>query len=385
MAARPRGKTKSAKPRAGVRKVNLALQGGGAHGAFTWGVLDRLLEDGRFDIEGVSGTSAGAMNAVCLLDGFHTGGAEGARGKLRQFWEAVGDHGRMGPPLRNPLDMWLGNWSVANSPVLFFENLFRSFWSPYDLNPFDVNPLKDIVEEVIDFDNVRACTAIHAFIAATNVRNGKVRVFTNEELDVDPVLASACLPTLFKAVEIDGVPYWDGGYMGNPVLYPFFYQTDTDDLVLVQINPIERTETPKTAQEIANRIDEITFNASLLREFRAIEFVRRLIAEGKLSENDYRNIRLHRIEAPDELLALSAASKQNTEPGFIEHLFDLGRASADEWLSGAAEKVGREPGIDLTREIGHSLDADVPEKTGGKSKSGRGTPARPGKAKKAAG
>lgn len=351
-----------------ARKINLALQGGGAHGAFTWGVLDRLLEDGRFAIEGISGTSAGAMNAVALVDGFHAGGADGARARLRQFWEAVGDHGRMAPPLRTPLDMWLGNWSLANSPLLFYQNLFRNALSPYEFNPFDVNPLKDIVEEVIDFSNVNACDSIKLFIAATNVWNGKVRVFGNAELGVDPVLASACLPTLFKAVEIDGVPYWDGGYMGNPVLFPFIYETETDDVVLLQINPIERTETPRTSQEISNRIDEITFNASLLREFRAIEFVRRLIEEGRLPENDYRKLRMHRIEAAEELLALSASTKQNTEPGFLDYLFDLGRQSADAWLDGDAAKIGREPGLDLAKEVGYRLEHEVPDKAVDKEK-----------------
>lgn len=350
------------------RKINLALQGGGAHGAFTWGVLDRLLEDGRFEIDGISGTSAGAMNAVALVDGFHAGGVQGGREKLRAFWEAVGDEGRMAPPLRTPLDMWLGNWSLANSPLLFYQNLLRNVFSPYDFNPFDVNPLKDIVEEVIDFSNVHACDAIQLFVAATNVWNGKVRVFGNEEIDAEHVLASACLPTLFKAVEIDGVPYWDGGYMGNPVLFPFIYETETDDVVLVQINPIERTETPRTSQEIANRIDEITFNASLLREFRAIEFVRRLIEEGRLPEDDYRRLRMHRIEAPEELLALSASTKQNTEPGFLDHLFDLGRQSADQWLAGPAAKVGHEPGIDLAKEVGYRLEHEVPDGKEGKEK-----------------
>ena len=350
------------------RKINLALQGGGAHGAFTWGVLDRLLEDGRFEIEGISGTSAGAMNAAALVDGFHAGGAEGARTRLRAFWEAVADHGRMAPPLRTPLDMWLGNWSLANSPLLLYQNMLRNVFSPYDLNPFDVNPLKDIVEEVVDFANVNACDSIKLFVAATNVWNGKVRVFDNREIDVDPVLASACLPTVFKAVEIDGVPYWDGGYMGNPVLFPFIYETETDDVVLIQINPIERTETPRTSQEIANRIDEITFNASLLREFRAIEFVRRLIEEGRLPEDEYRALRLHRVEAPAELLALSASTKQNAEPGFVDHLFDLGRRSADQWLEGDAVKVGHEPGIDLAREVGYRLEHEVPAKVGDKAK-----------------
>ncbi len=341
-------------------KINLALQGGGSHGAFTWGVLDRLLEDGRFTIDGISGTSAGAMNAVCLADGFHAGGREGARAKLKQFWEAVGDRGRMAPPLRTPWDMWIGNWSLAHSPLLQLENFMRSFLSPYDLNPFDVNPLKDIVAAVVDFSNVQACDSLRLFIAATNVWNGKVRVFSNGEINADAVMASACLPTLFKAVEIDGIPYWDGGYMGNPALFPFFYETDCDDLVLVQINPIERLDTPQSSQEIANRIDEITFNASLLREFRAIDFVKRLIAEGRLSAQDYRDIRIHRIEAPDALVALSASTKMNAEPDFLGYLRDLGRSTAETWLATEADKVGRQSGVDIGSEIGYALRREVP-------------------------
>ncbi len=334
--------------------LNLALQGGGSHGAFTWGVLDKLLEDGRFHFTGVSGTSAGAMNAVCLADGMHADGKQGARGKLRRFWEAVGARGRFAPPMRTPLDIWLGNWNVGSSPVVFYDNWLKAMYSPYD-NPFPTHPLRDLVEEIVDFDNIHECDSMRVFVAATNVWNGKVRVFENAEIVSDAVLASACLPQIFKAVEIEGVPYWDGGYMGNPVLFPFFYQTSTEDILIVQINPIERMETPRTAQEIANRVDEITFNASLLGEFRAIKFVKRLIAEGSIEAGRYRDVRVHRIEAPEALLALSAASKQNSEPGFLDHLFDLGRKAADGWLAKDAAKVGVEDGIDLEAETSYSL------------------------------
>ena len=340
------------------RRLNLALQGGGSHGAFTWGVLDRLLEDGRFAIDGVSGTSAGAMNAVCLADGFHSGGNEGARQRLRQFWQAVGNRGRVYPSLRSPFELWHGKWPFSGAPMHRFQNFLRHHYSPYDLNPFDVNPLKEVAEEVIRFENVQACDSLKLFIAATNVRNGKVRVFTNAEIGIDELMASACLPTVFKAVEIDGVPYWDGGYMGNPVLFPFFYETRTEDLLLVQINPVERMETPRTAQEILNRIDEITFNASLLREFRAIELIKRLIAQGKLSRDEYLDVRVHRIEAPHELVTLSAATKMNAEPQFLQHLFDLGQDSASAWLENASDKVSREPGIDLVSEIDRQWQRD---------------------------
>lgn len=341
------------------RRLNLALQGGGAHGAFTWGVLDRLLEDGRFDIDGISGTSAGAMNAVCLADGYHTGGAPAAREKLGEFWRAIGRSSQFSPVQRTPVDDWFGDWGLDASPGLAVLDIFSRVLSPYDINPLDINPLRRIVDEHVDFANVNACSAVHLFIAATNVWNGKVRVFTNAEIGCDSVMASSCLPYLFKAVEIDGVPYWDGGYMGNPVLFPFFYSTATEDILLVQINPIERVETPKTAREIADRINEITFNASLIREFRAIEFVSRLIEEGLLPEEKYRKIRMHRIAVPHELVKLSSSSKLNAEPAFLDHLRDMGREAADDWLGVESHKVGVEPGIDLRDEFAYGLSGEL--------------------------
>ncbi|HSM41662.1 MAG TPA: patatin-like phospholipase family protein [Afifellaceae bacterium] len=338
------------------RKINLALQGGGAHGAFTWGVLDKLLEDGRFRIEGVSGTSAGAMNAVVMADGFHKAGAEGAREKLYDFWRAVGRHWRFSPIQRTAWDVFMGNWSLDASPGFRLFDVISRFSSPYDFNPLNVNPLLDILNEEVKFSRVRACTEIRIFLAATNVHSGKVRVFETPEMSAEVVMASACLPHLFQAVEIDGVPYWDGGYMGNPALFPFFSQTETEDILLIQINPIERAETPRTAREILNRLDEITFNASLLREFRAIEFVGRLIDEGKLNNGEYKKIRMHRIAADEALRPLSASSKFNTEWQFLTLLRDIGRAAAEDWLELESDKVGVEPGLILEQEIAYRVD-----------------------------
>lgn len=342
------------------RKLNLALQGGGAHGAFTWGAIDAILEDGRFEIDGISGTSAGAMNAVCLADGFHQGGPQAARKKLAAFWAAIGESSRFSLLARTPFDAWLGNWSVDNSPGFTALDLMSRIFSPYDFNPLDINPLREIVEENVNFANVQACNALHLFIAATNVWNGKVRIFEHEEITCDAVMASGCLPYLFKAVEIEGVPYWDGGFMGNPVLFPFFYSTDTDDILLVQINPVERISTPKTAREITDRMNEITFNASLLREFRAIDFVKRLLREKRLSGDDYNDIRMHRIAAPPELVELSASSKMNSEPPFLDHLFKIGRKSAQDWLQKESHKVGIEPGFDVADEIAYELTSKLP-------------------------
>lgn len=330
------------------KPINIALQGGGSHGAFSWGVLDRLLEDGRLDFRAVSGTSAGAMNAVALADGLVRGGRDGARRKLDDFWRAVGRTGRFSPVQRTPWDMLWGNWSVENTPgYLWFDAMSRLF-SPYAANPFNINPLRDVVEAEIDFDNVRGCHDIKLFLSATNVETGQLRVFETGEITADVVMASACLPQIFQAVRIDGAPYWDGGYGGNPALYPFFYASAIEDVLLVQINPVVREGVPKTVNEIQNRVDEITFNAGLLREFRAIAFVKELIRNGQIGHDDYRDIRMHRIDADEAFKDLSASSKVNAEWAFLEYLRDLGRSAADDWLEEHFDKVGKEPTLDLS-------------------------------------
>lgn len=330
------------------KPINIALQGGGSHGAFTWGVLDRLLEDGRLDLKAVSGTSAGAMNAVALADGFVAGGVDGAREKLESFWRAVGRTGRFSPVQRLPWDVAWGNWSIENTPgYLWFDAMSRLF-SPYAANPFNLNPLRDVVEAEIDFDRVRSCRALKLFVSATNVESGQVRVFETGEMSTDVVMASACLPQIFQAVEIDGAPYWDGGYGGNPALFPFFYASPTEDVLLIQINPVQREGAPKTANEIQNRIEEITFNAALLREFRSIAFVKELIRAGHIQHGEYRDIRMHRIDADEAFRDLSASSKLNAEWAFLEYLRDLGRSAAGDWLEENFAKVGKEPTLDLS-------------------------------------
>jgi NTE family protein len=329
------------------KPINVALQGGGSHGAFSWGVLDRLLEDGRLGIAAVSGTSAGAMNAVAFADGWVRGGPDGARQKLHDFWAAVARNGRFSPIQRTPWDMLWGNWSVENSPGYVWYDTMSRLLSPYYANPFDINPLRDVVEAEIDFKRVRACEAVKLYISATNVETGQIRVFNPDEISLDVVMASACLPLLFRAVEIDGTPYWDGGYGGNPAIFPFFEANAIEDVLLVQINPVIREGTPRTANEIQNRIDEITFNAALLREFRAIAFVKELIADGRLPKGEYRDIRMHRIDADEAFKDLSASSKINAEWAFLEYLRDLGRVAATDWLEDHFDKVGREPSIDL--------------------------------------
>jgi NTE family protein len=262
--ATPRG---LAGPKA-EKTVALALQGGGAHGAFTWGVLDQLIEDGRLAIEAITGASAGSMNAVVLVDGWREGGPEGAREQLRKFWKRVSLDGVLSPIQRTLFDQFLGFWSAGGTPAHLWLNAWSQAASPYELNPLDINPLRQALGEIIDFERVRACTQARVFVGATNVWTGKIRIFNGPELTAEHVLASACLPKIFQAVEIEGEPYWDGGYSGNPALFPLFYETRTDDIVLVQINPIERRETPRTVHEIENRLTEITFNGTLLRELR---------------------------------------------------------------------------------------------------------------------
>ncbi len=332
------------------KPVNVALQGGGAHGAFTWGVLDRVLEDGRIDIEAISGTSAGAMNAVVLADGYAIGGAEGAREALERFWQAVSREGSKSPIQRSPFDIFWGNWSLDHNPAYLMFDVMSRLVSPYQFNPLNINPLRDLLEAEVDFDRVRHCQDVKLFLSATNVHTGRVKVFNTNEVTSDVVLASACLPFLYQAVEIDGIPYWDGGYMGNPVLYPFFYDCISPDVLLVQINPIERMETPQTAREILNRVNEITFNGSLLKELRAVEFVTRLIDTGKLDANEYTRVYLHLIEGGEAMRPLSSSSKVNAEWAFLTHLRDIGRSTADLWLEKNFESLGKKSTANL-----HSL------------------------------
>ncbi len=329
------------------KPVNLALQGGGAHGAFTWGVLDCLLDDGRVYIEAISGTSAGAMNAVVVADGLMQAGEEGARAALHDFWKAVSDSARTSPIRRTPIDALMGSWNLDYSPAFHVFDLVTRMASPYALNPLNINPLRDLIAEQVDFDRVRSCDKMKLFISATNVETGVVRVFQRRELTPEAVMASACLPFIFQAVEIDGVPYWDGGYMGNPVLFPFFRHCTSDDVVVVQINPIVREGTPKTAREIMNRVTEITFNSSLLREFRAIDFVDRLLEEGRIDKSKYKHVLVHRIDADEELTPLGASSKMNAEWPFMTHLFEVGRSAAKKWLDQNYDHLGKRSTLNI--------------------------------------
>ncbi|MGM0543329.1 MAG: patatin-like phospholipase family protein [Pseudomonadota bacterium] len=338
------------------KPINLALQGGGAHGAFTWGVLDRILEDGRLKIAGISGTSAGAMNAVALADGFTRNGPEGGREALENFWRCMGDGARHSPMKRTPFDVLTGSWGLENNPMYHAMDALSRVASPYQLNPMNINPLRDLVEKSIDFERVRSCTAFKLYISATNVESGNVKVFPCEEITLDMLMASACLPHLYQAVEIDGVPYWDGGYMGNLSLFPFHGETGTNDILVIQINPIERKGAPRNSEDIQNRINEISFNSSLLKELRGIDFVDRLIRQGKLSADEYRQVRVHVMENQAELIPLGASSKMNVEWQFLTKLRDLGRDTATNWLDENFAIIGERSSVDL-RQIFQGIGA----------------------------
>jgi len=333
-----------------AKPINLALQGGGAHGAFTWGVLDRFLEDKRIRIEAISGTSAGAMNAAVVADGIMSGGPDAARDKLRQFWTEVGRTSAFSPVKRTPMDMLFGHWGLAYSPAVWWFETLKQSVSPYEFNPFNINPLRDLIGEMVDFERVRSCDQISLFISATNVETGRVRVFNGENLTADMVMASACLPTLFQAVEIDGDYFWDGGYMGNPVLFPFFYTNATNDVLIVQINPVERKGVPTTARDILDRINEISFNSSLLKELRAVEFVSRLLSEHRVDSEHYRDMNVHIIAMHEnEDHSFGASSKLNAERAFLEHLFETGRSAASTWLDQNFDAIGQRSTVDIRR------------------------------------
>jgi NTE family protein len=339
-------------PGKGQVLVDLALQGGGAHGAFTWGVLDRLLEEPWLRIEGISGTSAGAMNAAVLVDGYAEGGAEGARARLEQFWESVSRAALLSPFRRTPLDVMLGRWTIDTSPMFIAFDLAARIFSPYDLNPRGANPLREILAEHIDFKRV-AHAPIKLFVTATNVRTGRGRIFRNAELTPDVLLASACLPTLFQAIEIDGEAYWDGGYAGNPTITPLVRECNSSDTILVQVNPVDRPGTPRSAREILNRINEVSFNAPLLKELRMIAVLQEASDPGHSEGERWAKMRIHRI-ASDIMTELGYSSKLNAEWDFLSMLRDEGRRSAEVFLAAHAADLGVRSTFDVAalRELG---------------------------------
>jgi NTE family protein len=336
------------------KKINLALQGGGAHGAFTWGVLDSLLADPRLEIEGISGASAGAINAVVLADGLARGGPAEARNRLAEVWRAVSSNGDLTPLERSVTDRLLSFVPYEGSPAQAWFDAVSRFWSPYDFNPLNINPLKDVVERFVDFEKLRSSEDRQLFVSATNVFTGRLRIFPRDKITAEVIMASACLPMVFQAVEIDGTPYWDGGYMGNPAIFPFFRTTDTEDVLIVSINPLQRNMTPRSQNEIVNRINEITFNSSLIAEYRAIDFVTRLIDQGRLPRGrgpgEYRRINVHRIALDSAFKELTADSKLDSDFAFFELLRDGGQRASKDFLNRHFDDLGVRSTVDIAAE-----------------------------------
>jgi NTE family protein len=325
--------------------VDLALQGGGSHGAFTWGVLDRLMDEPWLRIDGISGTSAGAMNAVVLAAGFTADGPAGAKSALNAFWRRVSDSARFSPIRRTPWDVARGRWTLDSSPFYLAFDLASRVFSPYDLVFAGTNPLHQVLAESVDFAQV-ARSPIRLFVTATNVRTGRGRVFRNAELTPEVLLASACLPTLFRAIEIDGEPYWDGGYAGNPTITPLVRECDSHDTLLVAVNPVERPGTPRTAREILDRLNEVSFNATLLKELRMIALLRQVADAGSSEGRNWAEMRIHLI-ASKVLAELGASSKFNAEWDFLCMLRDEGRRAAEAFLAADSENIGKRSSMDL--------------------------------------
>ncbi|MGQ0664008.1 MAG: patatin-like phospholipase family protein [Pseudomonadota bacterium] len=332
----------------GAKRISLALQGGGAHGAFTWGVLERLLDEERLEIEGISGTSAGAMNGAVLAHGMIEGGRQGARDSLARFWQRIGEMARLSPIQPSWIDRMFGAGRLDFSPAFHAFDALSRLFSPYQYGLADFNPLRDVLNEFCDFDRLNRASAIKLFACATNIRNGKIKVFGPGELSVEALLASACLPLLFRAVEIDGEHYWDGGYVGNPALFPLLYRCAASDVVLVEVNPLRNPAIPTTARDILDRMNDLAFNSALMREMRAIAFVTRLIDEKRLVDPDYlRKIHFHMIEAEEIIAGLGASSKFNADWGFLQALHELGVGRAEAWIAANFDSIGARSTIDI--------------------------------------
>jgi NTE family protein len=325
--------------------INLALQGAGAHGAFTWGALNRLLEDERLVIEGISGTSSGAMNAVALAYGLTIGGRDGAQRVLAEFWHRVGINMPDAAPAKNPHTV---GRTLATEGALTLTHLF----SPYQLNPLNLDPLREIVTSLIDFERLRAECRLKLYIAATQVRTGKLRLFETKELSAEALLASARLPSWHHAVVIDGEAYWDGGYTGNPALFPLFYNCDSLDIVVILLHPLSRPDLPTSASGIHHRTAELSFGTTFLREMRTIVQAKKQVdshvfALGRL-ERRLRRLHVHLIEADQFLAEQDGASKLNIDGAFLALLRDRGKVQADAWLQYNFDHVGKRSSVDMT-------------------------------------
>ena len=333
----------------GKKHISVALQGGGAHGAFSWGVLDRLLQEKDLVIEGVSGTSAGGMNAMAVAQGVMEGGNEGARALMDKYWKINSEKGKNS--IFNPgvLDVLAGKYTMHNSPGFLFFDFISKVFSPYQLNPSGANPLKEVCEELFDFEKLRDFEDVKVFLAATHVFSGKLKIFSNKDLCIEALLASACLPTVFQAVMVKGEYYWDGGFVGNPAIYPLIYECKTPDIMLIKLNPTHRGRLPVTAAEISDRLNEITNNTSIMREMRSMYFLTKLIDEGYVKPGTLKRCFVHLIEDEAAFVDpdLGWSSKLNTNWDFLMYLKDKGRIAGDKWL----EKNWNNIGVKTTTDI----------------------------------
>jgi NTE family protein len=329
------------------KQVNLALQGGGSHGAFAWGVIDRLLEDDRIAIEGIVGTSAGAMNAAVTAFGLTVNGNEGARRALRRFWTEISDRGLCSVMQPSWLDHLIGRGNLDFSPGWIMADVLSRMLSPYQTNPANYQPLREILAEQIDFESLRDSDGVKLFVCASNVITNRLRVFERTEICADAVLASACLPSFFQAIELDGEYYWDGGYMGNPPIFPLIYNCVSADVIVIMINPIQIAELPTSAQAILDRINTLSFNSSLMREMRAIDFVGKLVDKGFDDGGRLKKMFIHCIDAEEEMRALGVSSKLNVGEEFLRWLFELGRQQGDAFLREHFDKIGKQSSVDI--------------------------------------
>lgn len=344
-------KSASAQKNDGKKRISIAVQGGGAHGAFSWGVLDRLLEQDDLVIEGLSGTSAGGMNAICVAQGITEGGNQRARSLLKEYWNLISEKGKASIFKPGILDRLQGKYTMHHSPGFVMFDFLSKLFSPYQLNPLGVDPLKEVVEKLFNFDVLKREDAVKVFLAATHVYTGKLKIFANKDLKTEAVLATACLPTIHAAVMVDGEYYWDGGFIGNPAVFPLIDNCETADIMLLKLNPTHRCKLPTTAVEIGDRLNEITNNTSILREMRAVRFITKLIDDGLIPPNTLKRLHIHMIEDEIAFQDLGWSSKLNTDPSFFEHLFTAGRKAADTWIQKNYDRIGHESTFDLDEDF----------------------------------
>lgn len=334
-----------------AKKIAIGLQGGGSHGAFSWGVLDALLEEDRLDIVGLSGTSAGGMNAAAVLQGFNKGGREGAREELRRFWKMVHNRSADLSPKPSPINSMLGNHSLRGSPMYAWMNMMRDFYSPYEFNPLDLNPLKYLVHDFFDMDILHQPSKLKIFLCATHVKSGKLHIFKGKDLTKEALLASSCLPTLFRAVEVNGELYWDGGYVGNPALHPLIYSCPTKDIAIIQLTQSRREHLPTTADSIMDRYQEITYNSCLMHEIRAIHFISKLVERGMILDKSIKALNLHIIRDNDFFAELDLSTALNTDWNFLLQLFEAGRNSGKRWLEEHYDDIGHRSSAKLEEDF----------------------------------